>query len=73
MNPNEEYKDLVSKIISCKNKLELKDVISEINKFIVRYNLPEQSKSFQKLKNLVGMVKKRIKGDSIDESENFFL
>lgn len=72
MNPNDEYKELVSKLVSCRNIFELKNTIKEVNTFIVRYQIPDRSETFLKLKNLIDLTKIKLKNKKgIDEAVEF--
>lgn len=72
MDAKEEYKELVSKIVSCQNIFELKSLVKEINAFIIRYQIPDRSETFKNLKNLFDLTKIRLKNKKgIDEAVNF--
>lgn len=72
-----EYKTLIKKILDCNSMDELIDVIEDSNKFLKKHEIPKNSKIFEKLDTLIGIVKLNLrkKRDYYSESvknQNFY-
>jgi hypothetical protein len=58
-----EYNSLVKKLVSCKNLFEIKDVTKEINTFIRKYEIRENTKEFKKLSDLLSLMKLKVRNE----------
>jgi hypothetical protein len=56
-----EYRTLIKKILNCNSTDELIDVIGESNKFLKKYEIPKNSKIFEKLDTLIGIIKLNLR------------
>lgn len=56
-----EYKTLIKKILNCNSMDELIDVIEDSNKFLKKYEIPKNSKIFEKLDTLIGIIKLNLR------------
>jgi hypothetical protein len=56
-----EYRTLIKKILNCNSTDELIDVIEESNKFLKKYEIPKNSKIFEKLDTLIGIIRLNLR------------
>ena len=56
-----EYRTLIKKILNCNSMDELIDVIEDSNKFLKKYEIPKNSKIFEKLDTLIGIIKLNLR------------
>jgi len=56
-----EYRTLIKKILNCNSTDELIDVIEDSNKFLKKYEIPKNSKIFEKLDTLIGIIKLNLR------------
>ena len=56
-----EYRTLIKKILNCNSMDELIDVIEESNKFLKKYEIPKNSKIFENLDTLIGIIKLNLR------------
>jgi hypothetical protein len=68
-----EYKTLIKKILDCNSMDELKNVVIDSNNFLKKHEISKNSKIFEKLDTLIGIVKINLKQkgkfQSLDESQ----
>ena len=68
-----EYKTLIKKILDCNSMDELRNVVIDSNNFLKKHEIPKNSKIFEKLDTLIGIVKINLKQkgkfQSLDESQ----
>jgi hypothetical protein len=73
MNKRLHYAELIKKLISCKNRLQLSDVVKEINEFNKNYFISENSEEFKKFETLLGLMKIKLRHNGITESKNYLI
>ncbi len=73
MNKRLHYAELIKKLISCKNRLQLSDVVKEINEFNKNYFISENSEEFKKFETLLGLMKIKLRHNGITESKNYII
>jgi hypothetical protein len=56
-----EYRTLIKKILNCNSMDELIDVVEDSNKFLKKHEISKNSKIFEKLDTLIGIVKLNLK------------
>ena len=61
MTKREKYNDIVKKLKSCKNILELKNISKEINDFVKKYNVSPFSSEYKKIEDLEKLIKIKLK------------
>jgi len=57
MNKRLHYADLVKKLVSCENRMQLADVVKEINEFNKKYFITPSSEEFKKFETVIGLTK----------------
>ena len=68
------YAELIKKLISCENRVQLSDVVKEINEFNKNYFIAENSEEFKKFETLLGLMKIKLKHKhGITESKNYLI
>ena len=68
------YADLIKKLISCENRVQLSDVVKEINEFNKNYFIAENSEEFKKFETLLGLMKIKLRHKhGITESKNYLI
>lgn len=55
-----EYIKLIKQISSCQNLLELNDSVEDIKKFIIKYNIDKNSKEYEKIIQIIDLVKIKL-------------
>ena len=65
-----EYKTLIKKILDCNSLDGLKDVVVDSNNFLKKHEIPKNSKIFEKLDTLIGIVKINLRKKSKFHSES---
>lgn len=74
MNKRMHYAELIKKLISCENRVQLSDVVKEINEFNKNYFIAENSEEFKKFETLLGLMKIKLKHKhGITESKNYLI
>jgi hypothetical protein len=74
MNKRMHYADLVKKLISCENRVQLADVVKEINEFNKKYFISQNSEEFKKFETVIGLMKIKLKHKhGITESKNYII
>lgn len=74
MNKRMHYADLIKKLISCENRVQLSDVVKEINEFNKNYFIAENSEEFKKFETLLGLMKIKLRHKhGITESKNYLI
>ena len=68
------YAELIKKLISCENRVQLSDVVKEINEFNKNYFIAENSEEFKKFETLLGLMKIKLRHKhGITESKNYLI
>lgn len=68
------YAELIKKLISCENRVQLSDVVKEINEFNKNYFISENSEEFKKFETLLGLMKIKLRHKhGITESKNYLI
>ena len=68
------YADLVKKLVSCENRVQLADVVKEINEFNKKYFISQNSEEFKKFETVIGLMKIKLKHKhGITESKNYII
>lgn len=71
MNKRLRFAELIKKLVACKNRIELSDVVKEINEFNKDYFIGETSDEYKKFETILGLMKVKLKHKhGIDESNN---
>jgi len=74
MNKRMHYAELIKKLISCENRVQLSDVVKEINEFNKNYFIAENSEEFKKFETLLGLMKIKLRHKhGITESKNYLI
>jgi hypothetical protein len=74
MNKRMHYADLVKKLVSCENRVQLADVVKEINEFNKKYFISQNSEEFKKFETVIGLMKIKLKHKhGITESKNYII
>jgi hypothetical protein len=74
MNKRMHYAELIKKLISCENRVQLSDVVKEINEFNKNYFISENSEEFKKFETLLGLMKIKLRHKhGITESKNYLI
>lgn len=74
MNKRMHYADLIKKLISCENRVQLSDVVKEINEFNKNYFITQNSEEFKKFETLLGLMKIKLRHKhGITESKNYLI
>jgi len=56
-----QYKVFAKRVLDCKNLLELKEVVKDINEFNKKNSIRSSSEDFQRLETYVGLMKIKLK------------
>ena len=68
------YAELIKKLISCENRVQLSDVVKEINEFNKNYFIAENSEEFKKFETILGLMKIKLRHKhGITESKNYLI
>lgn len=59
----DEYNQLVKKLVSCRNIFEIRDITKEINHFVRKYEIRENTKEFKKLSDLLSLMKLKVRNE----------
>jgi len=74
MNKRLHYADLVKKLVSCENLMQLSDTVKEINEFNKKYFITPSSEEFKKFETVIGLIKIKLKHKhGITESKNYII
>ena len=74
MNKRMHYADLIKKLVSCENRVQLVDVIKEINEFNKKYLINQNSEEFKKFETLISLMKIKLKHKhGITEPKNYMI
>jgi len=74
MNKRLRYADLVKKLVSCENLMQLSDTVKEINEFNKKYFITPSSEEFKKFETVIGLMKIKLKHKhGITESKNYII
>ena len=74
MNKRLQYADLVKKLVSCENLMQLSDTVKEINEFNKKYSITPNSEEFKKFETVIGLMKIKLKHKhGITESKNYII
>ena len=74
MNKRLHYADLVKKLVSCENLMQLSDTVKEINEFNKKYFITPSSEEFKKFESVIGLMKIKLKHKhGITESKNYLI
>ena len=74
MNKRMHYADLIKKLLSCENRVQLADVIKEINEFNKNYFITQNSEEFKKFETVIGLMKIKLRHKhGITESKNYII
>jgi hypothetical protein len=74
MNKRLQYADLVKKLVSCENLMQLSDTVKEINEFNKKYSITPSSEEFKKFETVIGLMKIKLKHKhGITESKNYII
>ena len=68
------YAKLIKKLISCENRVQLSDIVKEINEFNKNYFITQNSEEFKKFETLLGLMKIKLRHKhGITESKNYII
>ncbi len=68
------YAELIKKLISCENRVQLSDIVKEINEFNKNYFITQNSEEFKKFETLLGLMKIKLRHKhGITESKNYII
>ena len=74
MNKRLRYAELIKKLISCENRVQLSDVVKEINEFNKNYFIAQNSEEFKKFETVIGLMKIKLRHKhGITESKNYLI
>ena len=74
MNKRLQYADIVKKLVSCENRMQLSDTVKEINEFNKKYSITPSSEEFKKFETVIGLMKIKLKHKhGITESKNYII
>jgi hypothetical protein len=74
MNKRTHYAELIKKLISCENRVQLSDIVKEINEFNKNYFITQNSEEFKKFETLLGLMKIKLRHKhGITESKNYLI
>ena len=74
MNKRLHYAELIKKLISCENRVQLSDVVKEINEFNKNYFISQNSEEFKKFETVIGLMKIKLRHKhGITESKNYLI
>ena len=74
MNKRLHYAELIKKLISCENRVQLSDVVKEINEFNKNYFISQNSEEFKKFETIIGLMKIKLRHKhGITESKNYLI
>ena len=69
MNKRLRFTELIKKLLACKNRIELSDVVKEINEFNRDYFIGDTSDEYKKFETILGLMKIKLKHkNGVDES-----
>ena len=68
------YAELIKKLLSCENRVQLADVVKEINEFNKNYFITQNSEEYKKFETLLGLMKIKLRHKhGITESKNYLI
>jgi hypothetical protein len=74
MNKRLHYAELIKKLLSCENRVQLSDVVKEINEFNRNYFISQNSEEFKKFETVIGLMKIKLRHKhGITESKNYLI
>ena len=74
MNKRLHYADLVKKLVSCENLMQLSDTVKEINEFNKKFFITPSSEEFKKFETVIGLMKIKLKHrHGVTESKNYII
>ena len=74
MNKRLHYAELIKKLISCENRVQLSDVVKEINEFNKNYFISQNSEEFKKFETVIGLMKIKLRHKhGITETKNYLI
>ena len=74
MNKRTHYAELIKKLLSCENRVQLADVVKEINEFNKNYFITQNSEEFKKFETVIGLMKIKLRHKhGITESKNYII
>jgi hypothetical protein len=74
MNKRLHYAELIKKLLSCENRVQLSDVVKEINEFNRNYFISQNSEEFKKFETVIGLMKIKLRHKhGITESKNYII
>jgi len=74
MNKRLHYVDLIKKLVSCENFVQLSYTVKEINEFNKKYSISPSSEEFKKFETVIGLMKIKLKHKhGITESKNYLI
>lgn len=74
MNKRLHYAELIKKLLSCENRIQLSDVVKEINEFNKNYFITQNSEEFKKFETVIGLMKIKLRHKhGITESKNYLI
>ena len=74
MNKRLHYAELIKKLISCENRVQLSDVVKEINEFNKNYFIAQNSEEFKKFETVIGLMKIKLRHKhGITETKNYLI
>ena len=74
MNKRLHYAELIKKLISCENRVQLSDVVKEINEFNKNYFISQNSEEFKKFETIIGLMKIKLRHKhGITETKNYLI
>ena len=74
MDKRLHYTVLVKKLLSCENRVQLSDVVKEINEFNKKYSITQNSEEFKKFETILGLMKIKLRHkQGLTESKNYII
>jgi hypothetical protein len=74
MNKRLHYAELIKKLVSCENRVQLSDVVKEINEFNKKYFIAQNSEEYKKFETVIGLMKIKLRHKhGITESKNYII
>jgi hypothetical protein len=74
MNKRLHYAELVKKLVSCENLMQLSDTVKEINEFNKKFYITPSSEEFKKFETIIGLMKIKLRHkQGITESKNYLI
>lgn len=70
MNKIEHRQFLIRRLKNCKNKLQLRDILKDINEYLEKYNISRGSFEYDNLKNIYDLIKTKLSSDRNFQAEN---